>query len=121
MTHDDYRIGRHFRIARVLPRLAFILSLLAVLPAAAQDGGEATVTQTQCSDNWYVSSAHLSCRTELSISVSDNQCHISVKCQNAYYTHAAPNDNLVANDITDSLANTANLSNCNGVLTVGSC
>ena len=48
MTHGDHGIGRRFWLARVLSSLAFILSLLAVLPASAQD----VPTQTQCSDNW---------------------------------------------------------------------
>ena len=117
MTHDDRGIGRRFRLARVLPSLVLFASLLAVLPASAQDAP----TQSQCSDKWYVASAHLSCSTELSISVSDNQCRIQVKCKNQWWVVYRPNQNLVSNDITASLTDTANLSNCNGTLKVGSC
>ena len=96
---------------------------LAVYPVSAQDAdaNDEQITVQECRTAYYSSSARLSCSSQPSISVSENRCRISVSCQNRWYVSSHPDRNVQDNDVTVTLSDTYNLSNCNGALRVGSC
>ena len=96
---------------------------LAVSPVSAQDAdaNDEQITVQECRTAYYASSARLSCSNQPSISVSENRCRISVSCQNRWYVSSRPDRNVQDNDVTVTLNDAYNLSNCNGSLRVGSC
>lgn len=90
-------------------------------PPEDGDESETTITAQQCQNNFFSSSAGLSCPSSATITVTDNQCRFQVQCRNKWWGPSRPDENLVANDITVSLEDAKRLNNCNGVLKVGSC
>lgn len=108
------------------PHLRYVLSLLflAVVligfasAGQADEGEETTVTAEQCNQQWGWSSAKWSCPSQhTTITASDdNRCAIKTKCKDGSWAQ-----NLIDNSKIVDLGDVSELSNCDGVLKIGSC
>ena len=112
---------------------ALVVVLLAFsFPAVSQDSTSSDApTDAQCSDNWADSAADDTCRNE-SVTAEGGMCRVEAECKVAALLVSAPvnvptddnktnQDNFFSNSMLATLDEVANLHNCNGVLTVGSC
>ena len=95
--------------------------LLFCLPAAASDDDSTApaVTDALCDDRWGDSEAADTC-TDKSITAEGEMCRIVADCPKPLAVLIAPHP-PIANNILATPDNVAQLHNCIGVLTVGSC
>ena len=119
---------------RVLPfgiGVALVAVLLAFsFPAVSQDSTSSAVaapvvTDAQCSEKWGDSKANDTCQNE-SVTADGGLCRVEAECL-AQLTSAQNNNNepiqntYYSTSISATLDQVANLYNCGGLLTIGSC